>query len=126
MMLDTGQITQAPAGTLPQLPPGVTVETPAQKELYQTTLEFERFFVKQMFSAMNKATEALSQDESLPGTGANGMYEQMSNDQMVEAVVGGGGLGIAAVIYGQLKDALPDAADVQAGAPAVKPGEDDE
>ena len=84
-------------------PPGLRLETPEQQDLYRATLEFERAFVQQLLKPMEQAGHMFSDDES--GTGSTSGYQDMAQDQLTQAVLDGGGLGIAATLYTQLADA---------------------
>ena len=96
------------------IPAGVDATTPREKELYRASAEFERFFVSYMMKQMNSATDALkdvgSDDENPAVSGSTpDAYKDMINDQMTEAVLSGGGLGIASIIYNQMsgKNSIP-------------------
>jgi Rod binding domain-containing protein len=90
-------------GTQPLTPPpGVKLDTPEQQELYRASLEFERVFVQQMLKPMKDAGSMFDDGE---GTGSTSGYEDMAQDQMTQAVLDGGGLGMAATIYQQMADA---------------------
>lgn len=104
------------------LPTGERVETKEQHEVYQSALEFERFFVQQMLKPMEKSGSLLGEDEA-GGAGMSG-YQDMVQDQLTQAVLDGGGLGMAATMYGQLADAAgiatkPAATKPDAGADAA-------
>lgn len=83
-------------------PPGVRVETQDQKDLYRATMEFERFFVQHMMEGMQNATKALGGDDDSAGSAGMSTYSDMANDQMVQSVLDGGGLGLAASLYQQI------------------------
>ena len=71
--------------------------------MYRASLEFERFFVQQLLKPMEGAGKMMgSEDES---SGAMQGYEDLAKDQLTQAVLDGGGLGLAATLYGQLADA---------------------
>lgn len=90
-------------GTQPLTPPpGVKLDTPEQQELYRASLEFERVFVQQMLKPMKGAGSMFDDGE---GTGSTSGYEDMAQDQLTQAVLDGGGLGMASTIYSQLADA---------------------
>jgi Rod binding domain-containing protein len=90
-------------GTSPLTPPaGVTLETPEQEQMYRASLEFERYFVQQMLKPMKDAGSMFSDDE---GTSSTGGYQDMAQDQLTQAVLDGGGLGIAATLYTQMAQA---------------------
>jgi Rod binding domain-containing protein len=85
-------------------PPGVQLDTPEQQELYRASLEFERFFVQQLLKPMEGAGSMLGDEES--SSGSTSGYEDMAKDQLTQAVLDGGGLGMAATLYGQLGEAM--------------------
>jgi Rod binding domain-containing protein len=90
-------------GSEPITPPaGVKLETPEQEQLYRATLEFERFFVQQLLKPMQSAGKLLGGEE---GTGSTAGYSDMAQDQLTQAVLDGGGLGMASTLYGQLAEA---------------------
>ena len=89
-------------------PPGVKLDTPEQEQMYRASLEFERFFVQQMLKPMEGAGSLLGEEEA--GTGATGGYKDMAQDQLTQAVLDGGGLGLAATLYGQMAEAAGIAA----------------
>jgi Rod binding domain-containing protein len=84
-------------------PPGVKLDTPEQQDMYRASLEFERFFVQQLLKPMDDAGKMFGDEES-SSESTNG-YEDMAKDQLTQAVLDGGGLGLAATLYGQLADA---------------------
>ncbi len=84
-------------------PPGVKLETPEQEQMYRASLEFERFFVQQLLKPMEKAGEMFADEDG--GTGATSGYQDMAQDQLTQAVLDGGGLGLAATLYGQMAEA---------------------
>ncbi len=97
-------------------PPGVKLDTPEKEQMYRASLEFERFFVQQLLKPMEKASEMFADDEG--GSGSTSGYNDMAQDQLTQAVLDGGGLGLAATLYGQMSEA--------AGLNAVKsPATDD-
>ncbi|MCW2961814.1 MAG: hypothetical protein JWM25_288 [Thermoleophilia bacterium] len=97
------------------LPTGERVETKEQHEVYQSALEFERFFVQQLLKPMEKSGSLLGEDEE-GGAGMSG-YQDMVQDQLTQAVLDGGGLGMAATMYGQLANAAGIATKPAATAP---------
>ena len=99
-------------------PPGLKLDTPEQKQLYGLTLEFERSFVQQLMKPMEDAGKMFSDDE---GTGSTSGYNDMAKDQMTQAVLDGGGLGIAATLYSQMAEAAGINLDVPK-APAAGTG----
>lgn len=95
-VLGTGEI---------RIPPGVDAKTPEQRELYRAAAEFERFFVDYLMKQMDAATKSIASgddDDAAIGSGSPQAYNDMVRDQMTQAVIGGGGLGIAAMVYQQI------------------------
>lgn len=86
-------------------PPGVKLDTPEQEQVYRASLEFERFFVQQLLKPMEGAGTMLG-DEDGETSGATAGYEDLAKDQLTQAVLDGGGLGLAATLYGQMADAM--------------------
>lgn len=89
-------------------PPGVKLDTPEKEQVYRAALEFERFFVQQLLKPMEEAGSLLGDDEGESATGSAGMsgYKDMAQDQLTQAVLDGGGLGLAATMYGQLANQI--------------------
>jgi Rod binding domain-containing protein len=83
-------------------PPGVKLETPEQEQMYRAALEFERFFVQQLLKPMEGAGEMFGEEG---GSGSTNGYQDLAQDQLTQAVLDGGGLGLAATLYGQVADA---------------------
>lgn len=102
-------------------PPGVTLDTPEQEQMYRASLEFERFFVQQLLKPMEGAGKLLG-DEGEGGSGATSGYEDLARDQLTQAVLDGGGLGLAATLYGQLAEASGIAASPSKPAGSVDGG----
>lgn len=111
--------TQSRASAPLVIPAGLNVETAEQREVYRSALEFERFFVQQMLKPMQGAGSLLSGDDDSSGTSGMSGYNDMAQDQLTQAVLDGGGLGIAATLYTQ----MAEAAGVATTSPA-KPGGD--
>lgn len=89
-------------------PPGVKLETPEQEQMYRATLEFERFFVQQLLKPMQGAGQMLGGEDG--GSSSTQGYQDLAQDQLTQAVLDGGGLGLAATLYGQLAEATGIAA----------------
>ncbi len=83
-------------------PPGVKLETPEQEQMYRASLEFERVFVQQMLKPLDDASKMFADEEGSSSTSA---YNDMAKDQLTQAVLDGGGLGLAATLYGQMSEA---------------------
>lgn len=84
-------------------PPGLKLDTPEQQQMYKVSLEFERFFVQQLLKPMQGAGSMLGDEEG--GSKSTTGYEDMAHDQLTQAVLDGGGLGLAATLYGQMAEA---------------------
>lgn len=92
-------------------PPGLKVETPEQKDLFKAALEFERFFLQHMMKQMDSATKAMGETGEGGGDVAASTYRDMANDQLVQSMLDGGGLGLASTLYGQLAEQAGIAGD---------------
>ncbi len=91
-------------GSEPLNPPaGIKLDTPEQQQMYRVSLEFERYFVQQLLKPMENAGSLMGDDDS--STGSTSGYQDMAKDQMTQAVLDGGGLGIAATLYQQMATA---------------------
>lgn len=86
-------------------PPGIRLESPEQEQMYRATLEFERFFVQQLLKPMEQAGAMFGDEEEGGVSGSTSGYQDLARDQLTQAVLDGGGLGLAATIYGQLAEA---------------------
>ena len=89
------------------IPTNLGITTDEQKQVYKSALEFERFFVQQMLKPMENAGSMLGGSDDEGGAGAAGTsgYKDMAQDQLTQAVLDGGGLGIAATLYTQMAEA---------------------
>ncbi len=91
-----------------RIPPELGIRTPEQREVYTAAVEFERFFVNHLIKAMDQATKTLSEGSDAGGDsfGAAGQsgYQDMIQDQMSQAVLDGGGLGLAGMLYRQVAE----------------------
>jgi len=88
-------------------PVGLGVKTPEQKELFQAAAEFERFFLNHMVKQMAAVTKEIGGTDDEAGAAADSStsaYQDMANDQLVQSMLDGGGLGLASVMYGQLAE----------------------
>jgi Rod binding domain-containing protein len=93
-------------------PTELHIKTPEQKQVYASAQEFERYFVQQMLKPMQDAGKMLGggddssggSDEASGDAGMSG-YSDMAQDQMTQAVLDGGGLGIASSMYTQMAQA---------------------
>lgn len=84
-----------------RIPAGVDATTDDQKDMYRASLEFERFFLSHLMKGMDEATKALKGDDD-SGDGTTTAYNDMARDQLTQALLDGGGVGLAAMIYNQI------------------------
>lgn len=85
-------------------PPGLGVNTADEKQMFKAALEFERFFLQHLMQGMDAATKALKGDESGEESagGSTAAYTDMARDQLTQAMLDGGGIGLASMIYKQI------------------------
>jgi Rod binding domain-containing protein len=82
------------------LPPGVQApKTQKERALYQQALQFEGVFSQHLVDDMMQSAQGDDQDDS----GGMGLYRQMINQTLNDALVKGGGLGLAGAVYASLK-----------------------
>ncbi|MCW2972944.1 MAG: hypothetical protein JWN72_1217 [Thermoleophilia bacterium] len=99
-------------------PTELGIKTPEQKQVYASALEFERYFVQQLLKPMQDAGKMLGGEEEEGAAGMSG-YSDMAQDQMTQAVLDGGGLGIASTMYTQMATAAGIATTPVATAPTA-------
>lgn len=99
-------------------PTELGIKTPEQKQVYASALEFERYFVQQLLKPMQDAGKMLGGDDEGGSAGTSG-YSDMAQDQMTQAVLDGGGLGIASTMYTQMANAAGIATAPTAPAPTA-------
>ena len=103
------------AFTVGAMPAGVAAPaTDAQRELYRQALDLEGVFTQHLVDAMMKS--AGGEEEGGAGVA---QYRQMANNVLNDALIAGGGLGLAGSLYGQL--AQRAAATGPATEPATEP-----
>ena len=104
-------------------PPGIELRTQEERDLYRATLEFERFFVQQLLKDMQKSAKLLGDEQGAGGglTGSTSGYSDMAQDQLVQSVLDGGGLGLAGILYSQVAASagIPQGTSVSAGGGAA-------
>lgn len=93
--------TSTPSAAPLTLANGMRVETAEQRQVYESALEFERFFVQEMLKPMKTSASLLGEEEQAAGMSG---YQDMAQDQLTQSILDGGGLGIAATLYQQLAD----------------------
>ena len=83
------------------LPPGVQApKTEQDRALYKQALDFEGVFTQHLVDQMMQSARAGDEDES----GGMGVYNDMIDQQMNNALESGGGLGLAGAIYAGMKE----------------------
>ena len=95
----TGSTSYAPVGPLPA---GVKAPSTAQQHaLYDSCKQFEAVFVRQIVSGWMKSARGDG-----AASGAEGIYQDMADEQMTKSLVEGGTFGLAGTMYGQLATTL--------------------
>ncbi|MEA2154197.1 MAG: hypothetical protein QOE11_337 [Solirubrobacteraceae bacterium] len=89
-----------PAGTV--LPPEVRAGGPAAQKDYRTALAFERELVGQLTKAM-QATVPTDEDDDAGVGAATKTYRDMLPGTMADALVAGGGIGLASDLMRSLR-----------------------
>ena len=87
------------------LPPDVRKAGPAAERLYAGALAFEQQLTQQLAQSLSDSADAAGSgdDEDSSGDATTSMYKQMLPDAMSQGVTDAGGLGLARVIYDQLR-----------------------
>jgi Rod binding domain-containing protein len=92
--MDTNTFTVGP------LPPGVTAPTTtADRAVYRKALDLEGVFTQHLVDAMMQS--ASSDEDKSAGAG---IYKEMANQQVNQALIDGGGLGLAGALYSQMRE----------------------
>jgi Rod binding domain-containing protein len=92
--MDTSTFTVGP------LPPGVTAPTTtADRAVYRKALDLEGVFTQHLVDAMMQS--ASSDEDQSAGAG---IYKEMANQQVNQALIDGGGLGLAGALYSQMRE----------------------
>jgi Rod binding domain-containing protein len=110
-------VTIDPTGALPvvpdtALPADVRSGSNDDKQTYKAALAFERQLLTQLLQGLDTSSEDDSSDSSeddggsvMDGTdAATNTYKQQLPDQMADAVINGGGTGLAENLYRALKE----------------------
>jgi len=80
------------------LPPGVEApSTQRERDLYKQALDLEGVFTEHLVSAMMASAQGPE-----GGSGGTAIYRQMTTQALNDALLSGGGLGLAGSLYGQL------------------------
>lgn len=85
------------------LPPDVRKAGPAAERLYAGALAFEQQLTQQLAQSLADSADSSSNGDEDSGDATTSMYKQMLPDAMSQGVTDGGGLGLARVIYDQLR-----------------------
>lgn len=70
--------------------------------------DFESIFVNMMFKSMKQASQFEEDDGLVEKSFGRGIFEEMRDDELAKKVAEGGGIGIANVMYRQLKKYTDD------------------
>jgi Rod binding domain-containing protein len=88
--------------TIGAMPPGVAPPKSAHdRQLYKSALDFEGVFTQHLVDEMMKSAQGDDEDTS----GGMGIYQDMVNQTMNQALESGGGLGLAGTLYASMKQA---------------------
>ena len=105
-----------PTGALPvvpdtALPADVRSGSDTDKQTYKAALAFERQLLTQLLQGLDTSQDDSSDDSSDDGSSvmdgtdaATNTYKQQLPDQMSDAVINGGGTGLAENLYRALKE----------------------
>jgi len=85
------------------LPPDVRKAGPAAERLYAGALAFEQQLTQQLTQSLADSADSSSSGDDDSGDATTSMYKQMLPDAMSQGVTDAGGLGLARVIYDQLR-----------------------
>ena len=86
------------------LPPDVRKASEGDRKTYAAALGFERALVNELAKTMADTAKPGDGDESQSQDAASSMYLQMLPDQLSDAILQGGGLGLARDFYTSLKE----------------------
>lgn len=71
--------------------------------LKKVCADFESIFVNMMFKTMRSASETDEEDGLVEKSFGRGIFEDMRDEELAKKVSAGGGMGIAKMMYAQLK-----------------------
>jgi Rod binding domain-containing protein len=94
-----------PAGVT--LPPEVRAAGAAVQQQYRSALSFERVLLGQLTKAMQATVPADGEDGAGATSAATQTYKDMLPDQMADALVAGGGIGLASDLVRALRTGRP-------------------
>ena len=101
-MIPPSQLPPLAPGTV--LPADVRAAGPGAQQEYRTALAFERVLISQLTKAMQATVGG---DEDGAGGAATQTYRNMLPDTMADALVAGGGIGIASDLVRALRNETP-------------------
>ena len=96
-MTQAAELPPLPAGTV--LPPALRDASPAEQRDYRTALAFERVLIGQLETAMQATVPGEDEDAGA----ATNTYRELLPGTMADALVAGGGIGLAADLARSLK-----------------------
>jgi Rod binding domain-containing protein len=97
---------ELPAGA--RLPPEVRAAGAGAQQAYRSALSFERVLLGQLTKAMQATVPADGEDGAAGATSAaTQTYKNMLPDQMADALVAGGGIGLASDLVRALRTGRP-------------------
>jgi Rod binding domain-containing protein len=86
------------------LPADVRNGSSADRKTYAAALGFERALVTELAKTMADTAKPVDAEDGEPQDAASSMYLQMLPDQLSDAILQGGGLGLARDFYTSLKE----------------------
>ena len=87
------------------LPADVRTGTTADKDRYKTALAFERQLVEQLTQSLAQTGKTQSESDDDGSSAATNSYKEMLPGVMADSIMSAGGLGLAATIAKNLKEA---------------------
>lgn len=85
-----------------KIEPNPKAINPTQQKLKKACKDFEAVMVGQMFAQMSQGEGLLG------GSSASRSYREMLNDELSKQISAGPGMGIADVLYRQMKDQVDE------------------
>ncbi|MBR1737801.1 MAG: rod-binding protein, partial [Firmicutes bacterium] len=76
-------------------------ESKDDKELMNACVEFESYFLKEMIKAMRRTVD--KSDSFIPQSNAEEIFQDMLDDEYAKSSAKGSGIGLAKMMYEQLK-----------------------
>ena len=81
------------------------LESIEDTQLRRATIEFESFFLNMMFKEMRKTVG--NEHSFLPQSNAERIFNEMLDEERAKAAANAGGIGLADMMYQQLRRTLP-------------------